>query len=41
MSRENFDRGLSRKKYTIIADTTTVTASRDIAKLIEKGVSNK
>jgi Fic family protein len=33
---ENFRGGLSKKKYTIIADTTTATASRDIADLIEK-----
>jgi len=33
---ENFIGGLSRKKYTIIADTTTATASRDIAELLEK-----
>jgi len=36
MGRENFMGGLSRKKYTIIADTTTATASRDIAELLEK-----
>jgi len=36
MGRENFTGGLSRKKYTIIADTTTATASRDIAELLEK-----
>jgi len=36
MGRENFKGGLSRKKYTIIADTTTSTASRDIADLLEK-----
>jgi Fic family protein len=36
MGRENFLGGLSRKKYTTIADTTTATASRDIAELIEK-----
>jgi Fic family protein len=35
--RENFLGGLSRKKYTIIADTTPATASRDIADLLEKG----
>ena len=36
MGSENFMGGLSRKKYTIIADTTTATASRDIAELLEK-----
>jgi len=36
MGSENFTGGLSRKKYTIIADTTTATASRDIAELLEK-----
>ena len=36
MGRENFAGGLSKKKYTIIANTTTATASRDIAELIEK-----
>ena len=36
MGRENFMRGPSKKKYTIIADTTTATASRDIAESIEK-----
>ena len=34
--RENFKGGLSRKKYISIADTTSATASRDIAQLIEK-----
>ena len=37
MGRENFDGGLSKKKYTIIADTASATASRDIDNLIEKG----
>lgn len=36
MGSENFTGGLSKKKYTIIAATTTATASRDIAELIEK-----
>ena len=36
MGRENFKGSLSRKKYIIIADTTSATASRDIADLIEK-----
>jgi Fic family protein len=36
MGRDNFRGGLSKKKYTIIADTTTATASRDIVELIEK-----
>jgi len=36
MGRENFTGGLSKKKYTIIADTASATASRDIADLIEK-----
>jgi Fic family protein len=36
MGSENFMGGLSRKKYTIIADTTTATASRDIAELLKK-----
>jgi Fic family protein len=35
--RENFLGGLSRQKYTIIANTTTATASRDIAELLKKG----
>lgn len=37
MGRENFDGGLSRKKYTIIANTGSTNASRDIADLVEKG----
>ena len=36
MGRENFKGGLSKKKYGIIADTASATASRDIATLIEK-----
>ncbi|CAA6810758.1 MAG: Fic family protein [uncultured Sulfurovum sp.] len=36
MGRENFKGGLSRKKYIIIADTTSATASRDIADLLRK-----
>lgn len=36
MGKENFKDGLSRKKYIIIADTTSATASRDIADLLEK-----
>ena len=41
MGRENFKGGLSRKKYTTIADTTTATASRDIADLLEKKCINQ
>jgi Fic family protein len=41
MGRENFEGGLSRKKYTIIADTTSATASRDITDLLEKGCIQK
>ena len=33
---ENFDGGLSKKKYIKIADTTPATASRDMADLLEK-----
>ena len=36
MGQENFQGGLSKKKYTILADTATATASRDIADLLEK-----
>ena len=36
MGRENFSGGLSRKKYIIIADTTSATTSRDIADLLGK-----
>ena len=36
MGSENFDGGLSKKKYINIADTTPATASRDIADLLEK-----
>ena len=39
--RENFKGGLSRKKYMIIADTTSATASRDIADLLEKKCINQ
>lgn len=37
MGAENFAGGLSKKKYMIIADTASTTASRDIAHLIEIG----
>ena len=33
---DNFEGGLSKKKYVIIADTTEATASRDLADLIKK-----
>jgi len=33
---ENFEGDLSKKKYTIIANTTSSTASRDIAELLKK-----
>ena len=36
MGSENFDGGLSKKKYIKIADTTPATASRDMADLLEK-----
>lgn len=36
MGCENFEGKLSRKKYIKIADTTSATASRDIADLMEK-----
>ena len=36
MGSENFDGGLSKKKYINIANTTPATASRDIANLLEK-----
>ena len=36
MGSGNFLGGLSKKKYTIIADTSTATASRDIAELLKK-----
>ena len=36
MGQENFQGGLSKKKYIIIADTTSATASRDIADLLKK-----
>lgn len=36
MGSENFDGGLSKKKYIKIADTTSATASRDLADLLEK-----
>lgn len=36
MGKENFKGGLSRKKYIIIADTASATASRDISDLLEK-----
>ncbi|MCK5111042.1 MAG: Fic family protein [Arcobacteraceae bacterium] len=36
MGSENFDGGLSKKKYIKIADTTPATASRDIVELLEK-----
>jgi len=37
MGAENFQGDLSKKKYMIIADTLSSTASRDIAQLIELG----
>lgn len=37
MGTENFQGALSKKKYMIIADTASTTASRDIAQLIEIG----
>lgn len=37
MGTENFQGALSKKKYMIIADTTSTTASRDIMQLIEIG----
>ncbi len=36
MGRENVKGRLSKKKYIIIADTTSATASRDIADLVKK-----
>ena len=36
MGSENFDGGLSKKKYIKIADTTPATASRDMTDLLEK-----
>jgi len=36
MGSENFDGGLSKKKYINIADTTSATASRDITDLLKK-----
>jgi len=36
MGQENFQGGLSKKKYIILADTATTTASRDIADLLKK-----
>ena len=37
MGVENFQGGLNKRKYVAIAKTTSATASRDIADLIEKG----
>lgn len=37
MGVENFQGALSKKKYMVIADTASTTASRDIAQLIEIG----
>ena len=37
IGNDNFKGGLSRKKYITIADTTSATASRDIADLLKKG----
>lgn len=37
MGTENFQGALSKKKYMIIADAASTTASRDIAQLIEIG----
>jgi Fic family protein len=36
MGSENFKGDLSKKKYIIIANTTSSTASRDLAELLEK-----
>ena len=41
IGQTNFKGGLSRKKYTIIADTASATASRDIKDLLEKGCIKK
>ena len=37
IGKDNFQGDLSKKKYMIIADTTSSTASRDIAQLVELG----
>lgn len=37
MGVENFQGGLNKRKYVAMAKTTSSTASRDIAELIEKG----